>query len=71
MCVRNGVLNKITKTRLEREYGLPLYCARCGVFLSVGDEITTVYRRNKRGYHNRRYHKKCFEELYVSVEEDG
>ena len=64
MTVTNCVLNNITKTRLEKRHGL-LRCAKCREQLFIGDEIVTVPRRNKRGYHNRRYHKECFERLHI------
>lgn len=65
MTINYCVLKKETKSRIEKVNG-KLICPRCRRPLKVGDEITTVPRKNVNGYNTRRYHKNCFEELYFN-----
>lgn len=64
MVLRDVVFTKIAKSRIENMNG-KVVCFRCGVELKIGDEITVVERKNYVGYNTRRYHRRCFEGLYI------
>lgn len=56
--VTKGVLH-----RLETQgYNI---CVRCGKPFKVGDKVISRYRRK----HSQRYHKECFEKMFLVVQE--
>ena len=58
------VLTAKSKKILEKRFEKMLICYRCGEPLLAGDEVIYI-RHSYRNNGAKRYHKRCFEEMFI------
>jgi hypothetical protein len=57
---KSYVLTQTTKSNIEKKHGSPAECARCHLYLRVGDEVVS-----RTATHTKQYHTNCFEDMRI------